>query len=1322
MNIQGLANAQVDGQKRRFMTNMTSVIAQEIQHYLFITNDKGHWVYYLTGEEQYGYEVPFFEIPYYVVHWENEKINEKLYNANSDINGQSINHGEKFVKDYIDFYDHILRNLTRFSLVDNPDDFDTYSGFDNIDGVTRSYGVVDYQNKCREFSSDFIHKSGVIDQNGNSELVTYFIVVKQELNNIINNVRDQYTNESNQIPIPPWYANRSFRIQKGELIQSSNDAQNQDAFSAQPAEDQAAQMQVEQSSQSSNDAQPQDENRMDTDESQTISAQTAQATQPQGVVNGSSSSNNSRNNTNLPSNPPPNPPTNGILNSTAQDVHGLMLNQLHDSMHDYMDTSSRTQGFNNFAQDVQTTLGGDFWKSQTGGFGGTVVLPLLQNNHTHLDNVFVPPGFENQHTKLLQQALQEIESVYRPKINMYYRYFYSRFIVHLFNSKTVDFNLKPNFELFMMQNAVGQKEDIGVAIHDKFVEACFFLFQYEYENSEEDFIKFYNNISKTDSTKITGQKKLVEYFLNNSQNGGAPKKTAADKKAEAEIHDRATDFLPFVIDNLRNRFIPYYEKTYNHFLRAQQDVMDKVLDGGKPIDFDEALIHQAIDIIMLNHSQNEKIEINNSLISFSGQFHNTTQNTKYIIDNAGNIDNNFKDRTICCQSTLNDGIIAFSHACGTRAGITIIPADPVEINSDMDIMIRRDNNLYIQYTRTAIGQGDHEWTVTWVSNGKVFDATRETVIKQRGIHNVNTNVSLEAEQCFIDAVTKVKDNWNTIKNLTGDQRKNSLSDTFYSVLVFKSLGDILQELNCVLKYGGYKNKQRIYDNTKNVEPYNNQGDAQRLMFSNDRPSATRILWYLYNGGNLGSNCNGESSNWSQSVNQFACGGLYYPTGNGCFMYDPSMTTLQTKIVYTKDDRYPPLLCHKNELTIGKYLTNYRSHIHNNTVRHSGAKINQLYQVYVIICPNNTEYIKINYLQLQHKDFYYYSSIILNVINERLINEDMTINRINIFPDDRADNYYYHVNDHELMTINIIEQGNYFIYKRSYGDYVHFLGDELIFKKRLIGNEIGTCNNNTQETVFKNDLKFYRGGKSIIENPNYDPQQFMNIKNFPSVYNNSLAVLNSELCQFTWVQNPNNAGYNFVVTLSDAYSTVVTLNQPNTENAITNSVFFVPREPILNTDYDCRDRTPSQPSTPPPVELQKDAKIKFKTLLDNIRTNHYNTEVTIPTKAKDALKLEFQINENNENPEISITDFQQKINNSQNNALKKLKNLSNQEINTLFEAKEKSSSKRTEAKDGSSSKRRKTGQTGGATEENMNPVIYAGVSIIVLLGALTGLKL
>ncbi len=136
--------------KSEFMTNMTRAIKQEIQTLsFFITDGQEHWVYYLKVEDN-THKVAHFIIPYYVVHWENNQIDEKFYNANSHINGQSIYHGEKFVKDYIDFYDHILRNLTRFSLVDNPDDFDTYSG---VAGVPRVYGVVDYQNKYREFGS-----------------------------------------------------------------------------------------------------------------------------------------------------------------------------------------------------------------------------------------------------------------------------------------------------------------------------------------------------------------------------------------------------------------------------------------------------------------------------------------------------------------------------------------------------------------------------------------------------------------------------------------------------------------------------------------------------------------------------------------------------------------------------------------------------------------------------------------------------------------------------------------------------------------------------------------------------------------------------------------------------------------------------------------------------------------------------------------------------------------------------------------------------------------------------------------------------------------
>ncbi len=129
------------------------------------------------------------------------------------------------------------------------------------------------------------------------------------------------------------------------------------------------------------------------------------------------------------------------------------------------------------------------------------------------------------------------------------------------------------------------------------------------------------------------------------------------------------------------------KNTYNHFLKAEQDVMDKVLDGGKGFEFDEALIHQAIDIIMLNYAEGEKTRHDSTNNPFTLQ--PTNNNDKYIIDNSGGLNQEFKNKTICCQSTLNDGIIYWSHACThwkfhTDRNVQI-PVEPVETDSDMHV-------------------------------------------------------------------------------------------------------------------------------------------------------------------------------------------------------------------------------------------------------------------------------------------------------------------------------------------------------------------------------------------------------------------------------------------------------------------------------------------------------------------------------------------------------------------------------------------------------------------------------------------------------------
>ena len=124
----------------------------------------------------------------------------------------------------------------------------------------------------------------------------------------------------------------------------------------------------------------------------------------------------------------------------------------------------------------------------------------------------------------------------------------------------------------------------------------------------------------------------------------------------------------------------------------------------------------------------------------------------------------------------------------------------------------------------------------------------------------------------------------------------------YSCLIFKSFGDILQEWNSVLKGGGYVeyvknnatgNLELNTDDSNHIwqTPYyvNDVMENERFTKSNlepirvivcgDRPSATRVLWSLYNAKKR-LDCN---SDWSSWINSNCTGGYMYrelnpPTG------------------------------------------------------------------------------------------------------------------------------------------------------------------------------------------------------------------------------------------------------------------------------------------------------------------------------------------------------------------------------------------------------------------------------------------------------------
>ena len=1117
-----------------FLGNMTSIIASQNPYYLFITDGKEHWVYYLTVDQANKHKVAHFIIPYYDVHWKNDTVALDYYNLNKSIDGEGMDNGEQFVEDYINFYNHILHNLTRFKLLSPPVDvFQTYQG------------VEKYKNKCKEFILNAYTISGAINENGNSYLAKYFIDIKQQLYKIINDISRHYMRENNQMTIPAWYTDSIKEIQQDEPPQSSNDAD----------------MEVEQSPQAAQPAQ-----------NQTINApQAAQPAQNQGTVNGSSSSSNSGSNinppsvpasnpsnppTNRPSNPPTNRPTDRIiLNSTAQDVHGLMSSHLHDMLHDYAFTpdSKRTSGLDIFVKDVRDKLGRNIWveydnfdyknftlTERTATQAGGVLVDALRRDNTksrHIDMPHEPVDPNEKKKQKIIASIKEIETTHRPFLNTLYMYLYSWFVAHLYNDDTVDFDLQPNLDLFMtMTGATNSKATIVSKVHNYFVQECFFNFEKKYEKTK-NFIKFYENISKTDSKTVTGENTLVEYFVLNKQSGGGAKKGKGKGRAVSSVpplseaektarHKGSYGLLLTIAESFKTRYIPDYPKTYNHFLRAQQDVLNIVFeDKNLPsFDPDAAILRQAIDIIALNTRDDEKHTPNVNSTVLNDIHTAGPQNEAYIIDNSMLNKSFFKNKIICCQSTMDDGVAVFgSHACkGENA---------VDSQSNMNVKIFCNNDLYIEYIRD-----DMSWRVTWQSNGNNFTYA---------LARTNT---LVAEDRFTAAIGNLVKKWSTIQNEpSSKESRHALSDAMYEHIIFKSMGDILQELNGVLKNGGYVSTPD-YANT-NVVTYNNGGDALRLVVSNDRPSASRILWYLYNGANLGSGCNNESSDWTSWINQYASGG-FLTTNDGCFIYNPGKTNVvpnSSTIYRNEHEDYPLIPFTKENIFIGKKLLN-NNHYYNNgilenftvTVKNPDENYRPLYQAYFI--HNNDEKVYLNSLKFYSPKITSnrvkytlraYSPIILNVINEKLLHTSMTVT--NFETKINSDEYAYDPN-HGFMSIDIINQNNYFYYTTANNSYINDASDGdinefKIFKKLINHKKSTTCYQKFLPPVYK---------------PNDDKNWIIQLA-LPR--NKSVQVLNSEAYLYDTIHAK-------LINYNDAYSLVVYLHDENV-NTNTNDQTIIP---------------------------------------------------------------------------------------------------------------------------------------------------------------------
>ena len=241
-----------------------------------------------------------------------------------------------------------------------------------------------------------------------------------------------------------------------------------------------------------------------------------------------------------------------------------------------------------------------------------------------------------------------------------------------------------------------------------------------------------------------------------------------------------------------------------------------------------------------------------------------TNNKAYIINNAaipfGSDDRssaNGPDRIFCPLSSIIDPAPPYLGGCGYA-----VSSDYNEFgNSDIKIESEFNNNGKIYYNafQTKIGDQVKTGYKLFIGNNSKFGKSKTTSeIGNDYIYLTNVNEQnltgdlrgLSVVQTYDRFVEELINNFTSIKIkdiLTNDNHTpadNNKKFTFLSIILLKSLGDMIQEFNGILKYGGYIKNPTNKINNPNIMPWNN-GDALRCVLSNDQPSAARIILYKY---------------------------------------------------------------------------------------------------------------------------------------------------------------------------------------------------------------------------------------------------------------------------------------------------------------------------------------------------------------------------------------------------------------------------------------------------------------------------------------------
>ena len=219
-------------------------------------------------------------------------------------------------------------------------------------------------------------------------------------------------------------------------------------------------------------------------------------------------------------------------------------------------------------------------------------------------------------------------------------------------------------------------------------------------------------------------------------------------------------------------------------------------------------------------------------------------NEKYIITNAAHLkDLNAINYKFCPISTVVDSADEECHG-----GCNPNTKESREIGNT-DILITTDNknisyHVYIEKLTPETSNNNAKVGYKLKIGGSTYSNEVEEYYKnQAKKHTLGAAGTLKSTcQGIIDKLKLGNNDWATI------EKDTILSTNITNILLSKSLGDIIQELNATIKFGGYKGTVEYFDSEDVKQrglpyPYDKNGDAIRCILSGDRPSGVRVLFY-----------------------------------------------------------------------------------------------------------------------------------------------------------------------------------------------------------------------------------------------------------------------------------------------------------------------------------------------------------------------------------------------------------------------------------------------------------------------------------------------